>query len=218
MTDGTIPTVAVPDATGVPRRYARLSDVWQLRDRLAGQILLPDVAQDLGLRYHEAYNMLRRLGLEAEQRPGNGEYQLTHEAAEALQVEQQRIQVLHARSMKLAAAARALKVALSTAALLSRSGQLDVDPETDSSGARFVTRSSVEQCWLDRQSKSRSRRLPDPAVSIAEVARFTGESQRSLMDLVRAGSLEQLPGRTSCQLTGASLRAWMAQRHPGAVA
>ena len=101
---------------GVPRRHARLSDVWQLRDRLAGQILLPDLAQDLGLRYHEAYNMLRRLGLEAEQRPGNGEYQLTHEAAEALRVEHQRIQALHRRSMKLAAAARALKVALSTAA------------------------------------------------------------------------------------------------------
>jgi len=28
MADGTIPTVALPDATGVTRRYARLSDVW----------------------------------------------------------------------------------------------------------------------------------------------------------------------------------------------
>ena len=64
--------------------------------------------------------MLRRLGLEAEQRPGNREYQLTHEAAEALRAEHQRIQALHRRSMKLAAAARALKVALSTAALMSR--------------------------------------------------------------------------------------------------
>jgi hypothetical protein len=45
--------------------------------------------------------------------------------------------------MKLAAAARALNVALSTAALLSCTGQLDIDPETDSSGARFVTRTSV---------------------------------------------------------------------------
>ena len=183
MTDGTIPTVAVPDATGVPRRHARLSDVWQLRDRLAGQILLPDLAQDLGLRYHEAYNMLRRLGLEAEQRPGNREYQLTSEAADALRVEHQRIQALHRRSMKLAAAARALKVALSTAALMSRSGELEVDPETDSSGARFVTRSSVQQCWLDRQSKSRSRRRPEPAVPVAEVVRFTGHNTTDLMDL-----------------------------------
>ncbi|MDA8282087.1 MAG: site-specific integrase, partial [Actinomycetota bacterium] len=148
MTDGTIPTVAVPDATGVSRRHSRLSDIWQLRDHLAGQILLPDLAHDLGLRYHEAYNMLRRLGLEGEPRPGNGDYQLTPEAADALRVEHQRVQALHRRSMKLAAAARALKVALSTAALMSRTGQLDVDLETDSSRARFVARASVEECWL----------------------------------------------------------------------
>jgi hypothetical protein len=210
MTDGTIPTVALPDATGVPRRHARLSDVWQLWDRLAGQILLPDLAQDLGLRYHEVYNMLRRLGLDAEQRPGNGEYQLTHEAAEALRVEHTRIQVLDRRSMKLAAAARALKVALSTAALMSRTGQLDVDPETDSSTARFVTRASVQQCWLDRQSSIRSRRWPQPAVPVAEVARFTGESSQAILNLIRAGVLEEVPGRRTAQVTTDSLRSWMA--------
>ncbi|MHB8593731.1 MAG: hypothetical protein ACYDB3_05270, partial [Acidimicrobiales bacterium] len=197
------------DATGVPRRHARLSDIWQLRDRLAGQILLPDLAQDLGLRYHEAYNLLRRLGLEAEQRPGNHEYHLTHEAAEVLRAEHQRIQALHRRSMKLAAAARALRVALSTAALMSRTGQLDVDPETDSSGARFITRPSVQQSWLDRQSKTRSRRRAGPAVPLAEVARFTGHSQTALMDLVRAGVLEEVPGHRTRQLTASSLRAWM---------
>ena len=150
--------------------------------------------------------MLRRLGLEAEQRPGNGEYQLTHEAAEALRVEHQRIQALHRRSMKLAAAARALKVALSTAALMSRTGQLDVDPETDSSGARFVTRASVQQCWLDRQSRTRSRGSPEPAVSLAEVARFTGETPRAIMELVRSDVLEQVPGRRAAELTATSLR------------
>jgi hypothetical protein len=29
------------------------------------------------------------------------------------------------------------------------------------------------------------------------------------MDLVRAGVLEQVPGRRACQLTTASLRTWM---------
>ena len=29
------------------------------------------------------------------------------------------------------------------------------------------------------------------------------------MDLVRAGVLEQVPGRRACQLTATSLRAWM---------
>lgn len=98
---------------------------------------------------------------------------------------------------------------------MSRAGQLDVDPETDSSGARFVTRTSVQQSWLDRQSKARSRRRAEPAVALAEVARFTGENPRALMDLVRAGILEQVPGRRAVQLTAGPLRSWMASREPG---
>ena len=151
MTDGTIPAVALPDATGVSRRYARLSYVWAHRDRLAGRILLPDLAEELGIAYHEAYHALRRLDLAVEQHPTTRQYHLSPEAADALRAEHQRIQALHRRSMKLAAAARQLKVALSTAALLSRTGQLEVDPETDSSGARFVTRTSVQQYWLERR-------------------------------------------------------------------
>ena len=151
MADGTLPTVALPDATGVSRRYARLSDVWAHRDRLAGRVLLPDLAEELGIAYHEAYHALRRLGLAVEQHPTSRQHHLSPEAADALRAEHQRIEALHRRSIKLAAAARQLKVALSTAALLSRTGQLEVDPETDSSGARFVTRTSVQQYWLDRR-------------------------------------------------------------------
>ena len=47
---------------------------------------------------------------------------------------------------------------------------------------------------------------------VAEVARFTGHTSAELMDLVRAGVLEQVPGRRACQLTVRSLRAWMASR------
>jgi len=149
MTDGTIPTVTLPDAVGVCRRYARLSDVWSRRDRLAGRILLPDLAEELGIAYHEAYHALHRLGLAVEQHPTSRPYHLSAEAADTLRAEQQRIQALHRRSMKLAAAARQLKVALSTAALLSRTGSLEVDLESDSSGARYVTRASVETYWFD---------------------------------------------------------------------
>ena len=165
MTDGTLPTVALPDATGVSRRYARLSDVWSHRDRLGGRILLPDLAEELGIAYHEAYHALHRLGLAVEQHPATRQYHLTPDAADALRAEHQRIQALHCRSVKLAAAARQLEVALSTAALLSRTGQLDVDPETDSSGARFVTRTSVERLLSDRPTRTRRRRhLPSSLV------------------------------------------------------
>ncbi len=211
MTDGTLPTVAVPDAQSVPRRCCRLSDLWAHRDRLAGRILLPDIAEQLGLRYHEAYNLLRRLGLAADQDRVNGQYQLSPEVAEALRAEQRRIRALHGRSIKLAAAARQLGVALSTAALLSRTGQLEVDPETDGSDARFVARASVQACWLARQRRGQAAEQLE-AVALDEVARFTGRSQSDVMDLVRAGVLEQLPGRRACQITAASVQVWLAER------
>jgi hypothetical protein len=207
MTDGTIPTVTLPDATGVSRRYARLADVWAHRDRLAGRILLPDLAEEIGVTYNEAYHALRRLGLAVDQHPTSRQYHLTPDAAEALREEHQRIQDLHRRSIKLAAASRQLKVALSTAALLSRTGRLDVDPETDSSGARFVTRTSVEAYWLDHRRAS--PRGGPAGVPVGEVARFTGKSSQAVMDLVSAGVLKQVAGRHRREITVTSLQGWL---------
>jgi hypothetical protein len=114
--------------------------------------------------------------------------------------------------MKLAAAARRLKLAISTVRLLVKRGDLDIDPETDSSGARFIPRASVERYWVARGGAVWHNREPVAAVPLAEVARFTGYSNVELMDLVHAGVLEQLPGRRRCELTATSLRAWMANR------
>ena len=211
MADGVVTCVVAPDERGAPRRFARLSDVWRHRDWLAERVLLPDLAEELGLRYHELYHMVRRLDLHLELYPGTREYQVTPEAVGVLRAEHARVRALHRRSMKLAAASRQLKVALSTTVLLVKRGDLDLDPETDSSGAMFVTRSSVERCWIARTARSIRRASQAPVgVPIAEVARFTGRSTRDLMDLVRAGVLEQLPGRRACQLTPASLAAWLA--------
>jgi integrase len=213
MADGIVASTVFPDQRGVPRRFARLSAVWTCRDRLAERVLLPDLAEQLGLRYHELYNMVRRLDLHLDLYPSTREYQVTAEAAAALRAEHHRVRALHQRSMKLAAAARQLKVALSTAGLLVKQSDLDLDPETDSSGAKFVTCASVKQCWIARNATRRRRAAQEQVgIPIAEVVRFTGHSTRELMDLVRAGALEQVPGRRACQLTPESLRAWMASR------
>jgi hypothetical protein len=213
MADGIVASTVLPDQRGVPRRFARLSAVWTCRDRLAERILLPDLAVQFGLRYHELYNMVRRLDLHLDLYPSTREYQVSPEAAVLLRGEHERIRALHRRSMKLAAAARQLRVAMSTAALLVKRGDLDLDSETDSSGAKFVTRASLKRCWIARNAARRRRASQAPVgVPIAEVARFTGHSTRELMDLVRAGVLEQVSGRRACQLTPESLRAWMASR------
>ncbi|MGH8995216.1 MAG: hypothetical protein ACRDYB_04155, partial [Acidimicrobiales bacterium] len=210
MADGVVACVIAPDEQGIPRRFARLGAVWVCRDRLAERVLLPDLAEQLGLRYHELYHMVRRLGLQLDLHPGTREYQVTPEAATALRAEHERVSALHRRSMKLAGAARQLKVALSTATLLVKRRDLDLDAETDSSGAKFVTREAVERCWIGRNAKTKRRASSEPVgVPVAEVARFTGHSTRELMDLVRAGVLEQVPGRRACQLTPASLRSWI---------
>lgn len=212
MADGIVASTVLPDDRSVPRRFARLSAVWTCRERLAERVLLPDLAEQLGLRYHELYHMVRRLDLRLELYPGTREYQVTPEAAAALQSEHERVRALHRRSMKLAAAARRLKVVASTAGLLARRGDLDVDAETDSSGAIFVNRASVDRCWIARGEATRRKAQPVAAVPVAEVARFTGHTSAELMDLVRAGVLEQVRGRRACQLTADSLRAWMDSR------
>ena len=213
MADGTVAAIVAPDAQGVPRRYSRLSAVWAQRDRLAQRILLPDLAEQLGVRYHEVYNAVRRLGLAMEQHPATRMYEVTPEAANTVRSEFERVRALHRRSMKLPAAAVQLHLAASTTRLLAQRGDLEVDPESDSSGLRFVTRTSVKAYWIAHHEARRRTAQPVAAVPLAEVARFTGHSTRELMDLVRAGVLDQVPERRAAQLTATSLRAWMAERN-----
>ena len=209
MRDGTLRCVIVADGGGIGRRWARLSEVWTLRDRLTDRLLLPDLAEELGVRYHELYQTARRLGVELERHPTSRQFEVPLEAAEILRVEHARVRALHQRSMKLAAAARHLNLAVSTIGLLAKRGELHVDGETDSSGARFVTRASVEQCRTVRFSDQLPAKRDGATVSLADVVRFTGRSQIELLDLVRAGVLEEVSGRGACQLTAESLRTWM---------
>lgn len=69
MTDGTVPSVVQPAGDGVPRRYSRMSDVLAYRDQRARVIRLPDLAEQLGVRYDETYRSLRYLGLAPAQHP-----------------------------------------------------------------------------------------------------------------------------------------------------
>lgn len=139
MRDGTLTCVIVEDGDGVRRRWVRLSEVWSVRDRLGKRVLLPDLAEDLGIRYHELYRLSRLLGLELERHPTSRQFEVPPEATERLQAEVVRLRALHARSLKLATAAQRLDRAVSTVGLMARRGELEVDLETDSSKAVFVT-------------------------------------------------------------------------------
>jgi hypothetical protein len=209
MRDGTLKCVIVQDRDGIRHRWTRLSEVWSLRDRLSDRILLPDLAEELGVRYHDLYRTSRRLGLDLERHPTSRQFEVPLEAVRLLRVEHARVRALHERSMKLAVAARRLNLVVSTVGLMAKRGELDVDPETDSSDARFVTRSSVEKWRIARAIDVSARKRDQATVPLADVIRFTGRSQTELLDLVRAGVLEEVPGRGKCELTAASLRSWM---------
>jgi hypothetical protein len=177
-------------------------------------MLLPDLAEQLGLRYHEYYQIVRRLGLELEKDPAIGQYEVTPDEMTIVHAECERIRSLHERSMKLAAAARELDIALSIAAILSGKGEIEVDRETDSSGARYVTRASVTAYEVERRLATRPNSEAVGAVPLREAARITGTTIAEVMDLVKEGALEQRPGRQACVLTIDSLRSWDPRRFP----
>lgn len=76
MRDGTLRCVIVRDGDGVQRRWVRLSEVWSVRDRIGERILLPDLAAELGVRYHELYRLSRLLGLELERHPTSRQFEV----------------------------------------------------------------------------------------------------------------------------------------------
>lgn len=210
MRDGTLQCVIVRDDHGVQRRWVRLSEVWTVRDRLGERMLLPDLAAEIGVRYHELYRLSRLLGLELERHPTNRQFEVPPEAVKRLRAEHLRVCALHERSLKIAVAAQVLDRAVSTVGLMAKRGELEVDSETDSSNAVFVTRKSVQAFRVAHTPGSSKRRLDQATVPLADVIRFTGRSRIELLDLVRAGVLEQVPGRGTCELTASSLRHWMA--------
>ena len=196
--------VIVQNGDGRGHRWARLLEVWSLRDRLSDRILLPDLAEELGVRYHELYRTSRQLGLELKRHPTNRQFEVPLEAARHLRVEHARVRALHERSMKLAVAARQLNLAVSTVCMMAKRGELDVDPETDSSGARFVTApllrsvgsrvSEIRQLGSSIKKSCRSPTSPDSPAA-------PGSSYSTL----HAPVLEEVPGRGKCELTAESL-------------
>ena len=201
--------VIVQDGDGRGHRWARLLEVWSLRDRLSDRILLPDLAEELGVRYHELYRTSRQLGLELKRHPTSRQFEVPLEAARLLRVEHARVRALHERSMKLTVAARQLNLAVSTVGMMAKRGELDVDPETDSSGARFVTRASVEKCRM-RVSEIRQRGSSIKKACRSPRSPDSPAAAGSSYSTLHAPVLEEVPGRGKCELTAESLHTWTA--------
>jgi integrase/transposase len=165
---------------------------------------LDDVAAELGLTYHQARLLLHQLGHEGQRRP-DGKYDLSEPVVAAMRREQERVRALHQRAVKHIEAAQRLGCSRRSISDRIARGELEVDPETDSSRAQFVTLASIE-----RQRAVRAQ-LPchsDEWVALPVAIAVTGLERSALLTLVRSGHLEQQPGRTAVAFSQASLIRW----------
>lgn len=123
---------------------ASLDDVLAFRERFKGYELLCEVAEAARVTYHQAYQVMGRLGIEPAMDRYSRTLLLTDKDARRIVEEAERLAALRARAMPVAEAATELGVAVSTARLYIRRGILAEDDETDARGTRYVTRASVE--------------------------------------------------------------------------
>lgn len=201
MREGRLPTHVVA-IDGVSTRLALLRDVRALAMARESRPSLNKVAADLGMSYHEAWTTIRRLRtgayLEAD------DLELTDADIEALRSEHERVNALHRRAMKVHEAAKTLGTAQSTLYLWIRSGRLDTDPETDSSGAKFVNRDDVAAL----ASTPTTPKQPGDTMSLPDLRQLTGLPDRHLRDLVRAGHLKTVPYDRRVAVTTESVLRW----------
>ncbi|QBI18894.1 hypothetical protein ER308_04590 [Egibacter rhizosphaerae] len=203
MREGRVPTVEEPGRFGQTERFARLSEVRRVREQLHRARTLNDLADEVGRTYHQLYQMAQRLKLDL---PRSGQRLVLDEESEAiLRRELDRVAELHRRAMSAEQARRELGCVLSTVYLRVRRGELVVDPETDSSGAKFITRASVA-AYLERESAPTAKAN---SVPLPEAVRLSGWSKTELLRLMYAGHLEAVRVGRRLQLSVDSLERWL---------
>ncbi len=216
MSSGTIPTIVVRQARGGRgQRMARLEDLQRLRrEQTAPKVGMNELADELELSYHQAYHLVLSIRPDTGKDPLTGEYILDDELLAAARAEHERVRALHQRSMKAAEAAQSLGCAESTVYLRLRCGHLPLDPETDSSGAKFVPRDSVDaELKLQREVDDLS---PEPRdhLSVTALAQVSGLNRIRINALVKAGHLETVGTDRARAVTVASIRRWAVGYRP----
>jgi hypothetical protein len=213
MRDQVVPSTVDTDRFGNPTRRARLLDVQAVAQRLASRTLLRDVAGDIGVGYHLAWHTLQRLAITPSRDPRTDEMVLEATEEARLRAEFERLAALKTRSLRLSAASTRLGVAVSTVRRFVHAGQLDEDPETDPSGARYVTRESVD-ALLAARARRAAPRIGSDVVSLATATRITGLSPGQISELTLQRVLERSDISRRFHVTVESLRRWTVGYRP----
>lgn len=217
MRTGTVPSVPITTPGQPVTRHARLSDIQALRDQQAATTRLPDLAASLKLGYHEARTIVQRLNLHPRRAQGTGEFLLDNAEATAVRAEADRLAALHARSVRIATAAVDIGTGVATINVLIRSGALTLDHDTDPSGAKYVTRTSIAAEKARRASRVPARQVPraDAAVTLGQARAVTGLTEGMLLALAASRHLDRCYTRTrSWAVTHESLVRWAVAYRP----
>lgn len=185
---------------------ARRDDVEAHLAETSAGTSVEELAVRIGQSYHQTYQELRRLRI-TPAHPGGQRIMLSDEQVECVQLEQQRIRALHERAVRVAEAARLIRRKDRTVRGYLAEGKLELDPETDASGARFVTRRSLEAHLAEREPKPQVESASE-SMPITGVEGMTGLSRRQLRDLIQGGHLVAVNAGRDVRVTVASLQAW----------
>ena len=172
---------------------------------------LDAVAADLGMTYHQARRLLLDVGHGGERR-ADGKFDLSDAAVAAMRRERDRVQALHQRAVKHAEAARRLGCSRRSISDRIARGELELDAETDTSGAQFVTLESIEAV------NGRGTATDGDWLSLDDVCSITGFRATELLGLLRAGHLEQRAGRATVAISRRSLVQWATGYRPDLLA
>jgi hypothetical protein len=137
------------------------TDVDAFLERYRDVMTLDEAAEELALSYHAAFNLQRKMQLDVRVDDVTRRLLIEQRHLDAMRAELERVQALHRRSMSVTNAATVLGRRDTTVRGWIGT-HLAADPETDSSGIRFVTRESVADCQqhLADQQRQGSRSLP----------------------------------------------------------
>lgn len=196
---------AVKDAKG---RWRPLrDDVCAWRDRNDGKVRLPVLAEDLLITYWQARELtLKLLAKPPVKDPYSREFLLTAEQADRVRAECHRVRALRERAVPVSVACDELNLRHPSVSALANQGRLDWDPETDTSGMRFITKDSLAE------ERARRGRLTEPVVGAAALSKAAGLNDAALKALLAQGLLVR--ARRSEGFTRASVRHWITGFRP----
>lgn len=158
--DGEITAMKTRGAAGIERWVVARCAVDTFLARYGGFRSVKEVAADLELSYHQACHLAKRLQVLVDHDTATGMVLVADAAVDAMRAELERIACLRQRSMTLSEAELALGRRRSTLAGWIGT-RLELDPQVDGAGCKYVTRASVERTAAELAAlPKRKRNLP----------------------------------------------------------